>query len=1358
MHPKTICFFCIRKVWQIFAVTLVMIAVLVSLLKLSLPYANDYKNSIESLIYRQLNVELSIGSISASWQGTGPALLLENVSFEDNQNAPISLHIDNTSLQVNVVQSLRQWQLVSNYFVLDGFKANIHLDRLDLQGDSGDFEQQALIEGLFLGETGHFAVQNSEVNLFKENRPHHSVLIQDMVWQNSVSAHHGEGRLIFPSLSLGSLNTRVKLKGETLQSIEGDIYLQASELNVLDLIGEHFNTNHRDLSASINGQLWASLELGKLKDILVQFEPSYITWLSENKPNKLGLDSGQFYLKPSGQGWSLSSSEFIFRSAEQVYQPAHFQGSWSVDQGALWLQQLNLEPFAHALALTHYNWAKEVGKSDFQGTLSKARLQWGAQEGLSIWGSLLDVGWQETEAAPGLEGLNLELNWHAQRGVVSVSAHQRQLVTGPRFVAPIDIDELNGDIHFWQDSNAKWHVDSDNLWLSNSQLAVALEFHTRLFEQPELDLYAEAYGKDASIAGRYFPLDLMHSNLVEYLERGIIAGKHVNAQVLFSGPLAAFPFRDKQGQFEVLALIDEAEFLFAPDWPSVKNAGVELHFHNERMDITAGSGQLANQSIAGEVVVSLPDLEQADNLYVNIKQQTEAASLLSFFAATPIADPLVNVFEIVQGSGQVSGNIELDIDLNNLDVVAKGVVDLNDIGVFLSKPGMQLNNVFGELTFHDDEIALLNAKATWLNMPMDFSVNGSGDQDSYEVSVSTNLLASSEHLLPYGHGLMDGFIAGEAALETQLTLNFAEQGFNYLASFSSDLSDVSVMLPAPYSQETGTKGKLIGEVRGDDISNLITANVNDLLYFNGILDNQSGQFSKAHLIVSEQNRGLEQSGFNVTIDHAQLQLDEWFAFLDRIIEKSENSDRDAESLLPALNEIRANLSELSVGDVLFNDVEMVMRPNDQGLSMRLNGKELRAQVQFPTQQTSPIRVQADYLRLNSKQPTQEEEGQTSSPQDDSWLANIPAIEFGCDDCRVNQYQLDRVTLSMLGNGEQLTISNLNIDKGAHSLTANGSWKSGRSQLSGNLSSADFGDLMEEFDITSTVKDSQANIDFDLNWQAAPYDFQWATLGGDIKWRLGEGHLTDISDQGARVFSLLSLDSLVRKLKLDFRDVFAKGFFYNQMEGSLQLDNGIAYTQDTKMDGVPADLSISGYANLKTHEINYDLAIAPQVTSSLPVIVGWMVNPVTGLAALAIDKVIHSARVISEINFKVTGTMQEPIVTEVDRKSREVTLPGVKPPASTESNDTKQPDNENPEGPKKDMENTVPIQAPVQQQNPSDTKANPSETEQKLKQLGNGVVEAPTITSSDSEAQQSITADEGSLSSGKAETPYIFDLK
>ena len=40
-----------------------------------------------------------------------------------------------------------------------------------------------------------------------------------------------------------------------------------------------------------------------------------------------------------------------------------------------------------------------------------------------------------------------------------------------------------------------------------------------------------------------------------------------------------------------------------------------------------------------------------------------------------------------------------------------------------------------------------------------------------------------------------------------------------------------------------------------------------------------------------------------------------------------------------------------------------------------------------------------------------------------------------------------------------------------------------------------------------------------------------------------------------------------------------------MQGTMQLEKGIAYTQDTKLDGVPADLTIKGHTNLNTFEID-----------------------------------------------------------------------------------------------------------------------------------------------------------------------------
>ena len=52
----------------------------------------------------------------------------------------------------------------------------------------------------------------------------------------------------------------------------------------------------------------------------------------------------------------------------------------------------------------------------------------------------------------------------------------------------------------------------------------------------------------------------------------------------------------------------------------------------------------------------------------------------------------------------------------------------------------------------------------------------------------------------------------------------------------------------------------------------------------------------------------------------------------------------------------------------------------------------------------------------------------------------------------------------------------------------------------------------------------------------------------------------------------------------------------------------------------------------------------------------MVNPPTALAALAVNEVLTSAKVFSNVNYSVRGTFSDPVITEVSRKSQEIQLP------------------------------------------------------------------------------------------------------
>ena len=211
-------------------------------------------------------------------------------------------------------------------------------------------------------------------------------------------------------------------------------------------------------------------------------------------------------------------------------------------------------------------------------------------------------------------------------------------------------------------------------------------------------------------------------------------------------------------------------------------------------------------------------------------------------------------------------------------------------------------------------------------------------------------------------------------------------------------------------------------------------------------------------------------------------------------------------------------------------------------------------------------------------------------------------------------------------------------------------------MSGSLSSEDLGDLLRDYGLETAIRDSAAVIDFDLNWQDHLHQFEWESLNGEIKWDLEKGYLAEVSDGGARLFSMLSLDSILRKLTLDFRDIFSQGMFFTDLTGSVQVEDGVANTNDAQLLGSAGDMEIRGWTDMNTGELNYNLTYAPKVTSSLPIILAWMVNPPSGLAALFIDKVLHDAKVISRLRYQVTGTIDDPVVEEIERDSRPVDLP------------------------------------------------------------------------------------------------------
>jgi uncharacterized protein YhdP len=74
--------------------------------------------------------------------------------------------------------------------------------------------------------------------------------------------------------------------------------------------------------------------------------------------------------------------------------------------------------------------------------------------------------------------------------------------------------------------------------------------------------------------------------------------------------------------------------------------------------------------------------------------------------------------------------------------------------------------------------------------------------------------------------------------------------------------------------------------------------------------------------------------------------------------------------------------------------------------------------------------------------------------------------------------------------------------------------------------------------------------------------------------------------------VLSLQALPRRLTLDFRDVFSKGFAFDFLRGDITVDKGLANTNNLQMKGVNAAVLMEGSADIAKETQDLKVIVVP----------------------------------------------------------------------------------------------------------------------------------------------------------------------
>jgi uncharacterized protein YhdP len=143
----------------------------------------------------------------------------------------------------------------------------------------------------------------------------------------------------------------------------------------------------------------------------------------------------------------------------------------------------------------------------------------------------------------------------------------------------------------------------------------------------------------------------------------------------------------------------------------------------------------------------------------------------------------------------------------------------------------------------------------------------------------------------------------------------------------------------------------------------------------------------------------------------------------------------------------------------------------------------------------------------------------------------------------------------------------------------GTQEGARGALKFKLESTDVLTTLQDLGYGTALSAKKGVIEADLAWNGTPDASLASRLVGNIRVEMNDGQLLSVQPGAGRVFGLMSVAALPRRLSLDFSDFFGKGLKFDTIRGDFKLHDGDAYTSNLLLKGPAAEIGVVGRTGL-----------------------------------------------------------------------------------------------------------------------------------------------------------------------------------
>ena len=189
-------------------------------------------------------------------------------------------------------------------------------------------------------------------------------------------------------------------------------------------------------------------------------------------------------------------------------------------------------------------------------------------------------------------------------------------------------------------------------------------------------------------------------------------------------------------------------------------------------------------------------------------------------------------------------------------------------------------------------------------------------------------------------------------------------------------------------------------------------------------------------------------------------------------------------------------------------------------------------------------------------------------------------------------------------------------------------------------------FLERFGYPEHIKGGRGKLEGPISWHGDPLTLDYATLSGNLQMQAEDGQFLEIEPGIGKLVSLMSLQMLPRRIALDFRDVFSKGFQFDRIASSMAIERGVMAVKEFHMRGPAADVNMTGQIDLSFETQNLNVKVVPQLGDTASTVVS-LLNPMMGVATLIAGRIFKNPLgKLFAYDYTITGTWTDPKVEKV----------------------------------------------------------------------------------------------------------------